>query len=264
LWKRDLGPYTSQHGAGHSPVVYDGRVFFPYDMDGAATLLALDGKTGKNLWQVPRTPYRACYSSPFMLDRNGKPELIVASTAGVSGYNPQTGGENWSFTWTFAGMPLRTVASPIAGLGMIFATSGDGGGARHAIGLKASGKGDVSKTNLVWENKRTLPYVPAMLVWGDHLYFVNDRGLAGCFVARTGEEVWTERLGDSFSASPILINGNIYAPNELGQVYVFPASTTFKLLAKNNLGEGVRASPAVADNKLYIRGKQHLFCIGKP
>lgn len=264
LWKRDLGTYESQHGAGHSPVVYDGRVFFPYDMDGAATLLALDGKTGKNLWQVPRTPFRASYSAPFMLEHDGQPELIVASTAGVSGYNPDNGGENWHWTWSFTGMPLRTVASPIAGQGMIFANSGDGGGARHSIALKADGKGDVTKTNLVWENKKILPYVPGMLLYGDNLYFVNDRGLAGCFVARSGEEVWTERLGGGFTASPVLINGNVYAPSEEGHVFVFAAAPTFKLLAKNNLGEGVMASPAVADNKLYIRGKTSLFCIGKP
>jgi len=103
-----------------------------------------------------------------------------------------------------------------------------------------------------------------MLTYGKHLYYVNDRGIAACHVAATGEPVWNERLGSAFFASPVLIDGKIYAINENGTVYVLEAAPTFKLLAKNVVGEPVKATPAVADNRLLIRGAQHLFCIGKP
>jgi outer membrane protein assembly factor BamB len=92
---------------------------------------------------------------------------------------------------------------------------------------------------------------------------VNDTGLAGCTVAATGKEVWSERLCGNLWGSPILVNGNIYAVDEKGDVYVFAAATEFKLLGKSSLGEAVSATPAVADGKLYIRGHEHLFCIGK-
>jgi outer membrane protein assembly factor BamB len=163
-------------------------------------------------------------------------------------------------------MALRTVASPVYSDGLIFANSGDGSGARHMIAVKAGEKGDVTRTNLVWEWKknRPFPYVPTMLTWGEHLYFVNDRGEAGCVVAKTGAPVWTEDLGRPVTASPILIDGKIYAVSEDGIVYVYPAAPSFKLLAKNTLGEPVFATPAVADGRLLIRGKTHLFCIGKP
>src|SRR5207237_4989529 len=144
-----------------------------------------------------------------------------------------TGRVKWSYAWTFTGMALRTVASPVYGDGLIFANSGDGSGARHLIAVKAGGSGDVSGTNLVWEYKknRPFPYVPTMLTLGEHLYFVNDRGEAGCVVAKTGQPVWTEDLGEPVTASPVLIDGKIYAISDDGVVYVFPAATRFKLLA---------------------------------
>ncbi len=265
IWQRELGNFTADHGFGTSPVVYKDKVFLANDQDGKASLLALEAKTGKTIWQVLRRGFRISYSTPFLLERQGvAPELIVASTAGVTSYHPQTGSENWNCNWIFAGGPLRTVGSPIYSQGLILATSGDGPGNRHIIAVKVGGKGDVTKTHLAWEQKRYFPYVPCMLTLGDYIYYVNDRGVAGCHIAKTGESVWSERLGGTMTASPVLIDGKVYAVSEEGTVYVFAAEPTFKLLAKNTIGEGVIASPAVADNRLFIRGKSHLFCIGKP
>jgi outer membrane protein assembly factor BamB len=268
LWKQPLGGFTSQHGPGTSPIVVGDKVILADDQDGSATLYALDAKTGQIAWQRPRKGFRTCYSTPFVLEQPGQsPELIVVSTAGITSYQPQTGAENWSWTWRFDSAPLRTVASPVFSQGLIFANSGDGAGDRHTVAVRAGGKGDVSATNLVWENKKklALPYVPSFLAWGEHLYWVDDKGYAACYVARTGEQVWRERLGNTdISASPILVNGKIYAVNEAGTVYVLEAAPAFKLLAKNAVGEQVKATPAVADGRLLIRGESHLFCIGKP
>jgi outer membrane protein assembly factor BamB len=198
-----------------------------------------------------------------MTDADGKPELIVASTAGITGYDPDGGSEKWHWTWHFDGMALRTVGSPVSSHGLIFAGSGDGSGARHMVAVKAGGKGDVTKTNLVWQRKRDFPYVPSMLTFGDYLFCVNDQGIASCYVAKNGDRVWSERLGGNVSASPVLIDGKIYAVREDGDVFVFAAAPTFKQLARNTVEERVLASPAVADNRLFIRGKQHLFCIGQ-
>jgi outer membrane protein assembly factor BamB len=265
LWQRDLGGFTSQHGAGLSPVVYGGKVFLNNDQDGSAVLLALDARTGKTAWQAPRTAFRTCYSTPFVREKADGAELVVASTAGITGYDPATGAENWNYTWGFNGMALRTVASPVAAGGLVFANGGDGSGARHTIAVRLGGKGDVTGTHLAWEKtQKSLPYVPSLLASGDHVYLVNDFGTAACLVARTGAEVWSKRLGGGVSASPILVDGKIYAAAEDGSVYVFKAATTFALLARNTVGEPVVATPAVADGRLFIRGREHLFCIGKP
>jgi outer membrane protein assembly factor BamB len=265
IWKRNLGRFTSQHGAGTSPIVYEGRVFLANDQDGKAALVALDAKTGKTIWQVERRPFRACYSTPFVLQRpGGGSEIVACSTTAISGYNPETGAQNWTWSWTFTTKrPLRTTSSAIFSPGMIFASSGDGSGDRHMVALNLQTNGGDTKASLAWQNKRDFPYVPTMLVRGDHVYSVNDVGVAGCHVAKTGAEVWTERLGGSMSASPILVDGKVYAVSEQGDVYVFEAAPTFKLLAKNPTGEPVKATPAVADSRLFIRGQNHLFCIGK-
>lgn len=269
-WQQGLGAFKSQHGAGTSPVVHAGKVFVANDQDGTSTLFALDAKTGEIAWKAARKPFRACYSTPFILEQPEKaPQLIVASTAGVTSYDPPTGKVNWNWNWTtFANMALRTVGSPVYSQGLIFTQSGDGGGARHLVAVRAEGQGDVTATNLAWEWKKTrpFPYVPTMLPLGDHLYFVNDRGDAGCVVARTGELLWEKPLGTKWiTASPVLIDGKVYAIGEEGTVFVFKATPQqFELLAKNDMGEEVRATPAVANGRLYIRGKDHLFCIGKP
>jgi outer membrane protein assembly factor BamB len=264
VWKRDLGTFTSQHGAGHSPMVHDGKVILANDQDGSAVLLAFDAKTGKPAWEAKRKAFRACYSTPFLMSRGGGPmELIVGSTSGITSYDPSNGKENWDYSWSFDAMALRTVASPVAANGIIFANSGDGSGARHTIAIKAGSKGADTSKNLLWEEKKTFPYVPCMLAHGDLLFWVNDKGLAACHEAATGKEVWSERLNKPVTASPILVNGNIYVVDEEGGVHVFPAAKEFKLLNKSSIGEPVSATPAVADGKLYIRGKEHLFCIGK-
>jgi outer membrane protein assembly factor BamB len=270
VWQFDLGKWAGNHGPGASPAVYDGLVYLLNDQGsefgdpGAKSeVIALDAKTGKLAWTAKRKPFRACYATPFIVEKGNDKELLVSTTGGLAGYDPRTGKEIWHWDWVFDNMALRTVGSPVIGDGLVFAGSGDGSGARHMVAVKLGGKGDVSKTHLAWEEKKSLPYVPSMLFSQGHLYTVNDKGIAGCYVAQTGKDVWTERLGGGFSASPVLIDGKIYAVAEDGTVYVFPAATSFKLLAKNSIGEAVYATPAVADNRMYVRSRTTLFCIGK-
>ena len=265
LWRRSLGEFVSQHGAGVSPIVYDGKIIVANDQDGSSTLIALDAQSGRIVWQSPREPFRACYSTPFVLATMGQsPRVIVASTAGVTSYDPADGKADWNWKWVFSGMPLRTVSSPVFQEGLVFVNSGDGNGDRHTVAVRLGKENERAGQRLVWEKQRGFPYVPSMLVSGEHLFYVNDDGIAGCYVARTGESVWTERLGGKVTASPVLIDGKVYAANESGTVFVFPATTSFRLLAKNQIGEAVIATPAVSDGRLYIRGKEHLFCIGRP
>ena len=130
------------------------------------------------------------------------------------------------------------------------------------IAVKAGGRGDVTETHLAWKLTKATAYVPTPLAWGEYLYWVDDKGIAACHEAKTGKQVWSERLGAGVTASPILVDGKVYAIDERGGIFVFAAAPQFNLLGKGSIGEEVYASPAVADGKLYIRGKNHLFCIG--
>jgi outer membrane protein assembly factor BamB len=262
-WQRDLGGFRSQHGAGFSPIVVDGRVILANDQDGSAVLLAFDARTGAPLWKSPRKAYRACYSTPFVREAADGKELIVVSTAAVSGYDPATGAENWFCTWPSARMPLRTVSSPILADGVVIATAGDGAGDRLCIAVKPGGRGDVTETNRLWEDRKAFPYVPSLLAQGPYVYGVNDAGIASCHRAATGEAVWQERLCSAVTASPLLADGKVYVFADSGDCYVFEAAPKFRLLAHNQLGEPVSASPAAAAGRVYVRGQEHLYCIAR-
>jgi outer membrane protein assembly factor BamB len=272
VWKKDIGTFAGDHGFGGSPVVSDGRIFLNNDQgvkegDGTpSSLLALDAKSGEVLWKMPRKSFRACSSAPVVNDRpDGKKEVLVSSTAGLAGYDPATGKEIWSYTWSFDANNLRTVASPIVSNGLVIANSGEGGGARSCLAVKLGGTGDVTreKDRQAWVVTRNFPYVPTILAKGEHLFYVSDKGQAGCYEARTGKEVWNKRLSDGFWASPVLVGDKIYAVDARGELYVFKAATTYTPVGKFELGEPVTASPAVANDRLYIRGNHHLFCLGK-
>ncbi len=266
LWEKDLGEFKSQHGPGASPIVYRDKVYFALDMDGKAELFAFDAATGKQVWRQPREAFRACYSAPQILEKGASgAELIITSTTAITSYNPDTGSRNWNWTWTWGPgvKALRTIAGSIESGNMLFAFAGDGGGDRQMVALDlATAPG--TAPNQVWDNRKDFPYVPCPLTQDGRLYFVNDRGFAGCFDAKSGAKVWFERLKDAtFTASPILVDGKIYAASEEGDLFVLAAEPTFQLLARNGLGERVRATPAVADGRLFVRGANHVFCYGK-
>lgn len=263
-WTRDLGPFPSgQHGAGHSPIVVDGKVILANDQDGLAEVVAVDAANGDVVWRTLRKPFRSSFSTPMLLERPGvAPEIVVTSTDGVSGYDVN-GAEKWRWVWESNTIQLRTVGSPIFSQGIVFFSGGNGPGDRHAVAVNLNQIGSTHSPNLAWEMRKDFPYVPCMLSRGEHLYFINDLGIAGCYVAKTGEKVWHNRLpGGNVTASPVMVENRIYAFSESGGVSVFAADPTFELLASAKLDEGVMASPAVADGRLLVRGKHHLYCFG--
>jgi outer membrane protein assembly factor BamB len=265
VWQRNLGSFRAQHGAGHSPVVENGKVYLVKDDDNGAAVHSFEAEKGKPLWTKERKVFNACYSTPFLRPNGSGLELVVASTAGVTGYHADTGDISWNWNWDWSDekKELRTVGSPIAVGNMVVATSGDGGGARCAIALKLGGKGELSNSDLAWKSRRLVPYVPTFLAWDEHLYFVNDQGVAGCLDAKKGTALWSRRVCGAVTASPILIDGKIIAIDEDGQAVILAATPKeCKVLGQRSLGEPVMASPAIASGRLYIRGKEHLFCIG--
>jgi outer membrane protein assembly factor BamB len=264
LWNKELGTFASEHGAGLSPVVYGGKVYVNLDQDRKAEIIAFDAKTGEEKWRQKRQPLRACYTCPAILEGQGQTQLIVANTSGITSYHPDTGKENWHWEWVFTGKKggLRNVGGPILHEGVVYALSGDGGGDRHMVAVTSDGN-----KKLLWEAKKGTPYVPSPIAMGNYLFWVTDKeGTAVCVDAKTGKELWAERLGGGgqFFSSPVLAKDKIYAINEKGTVFVFKASgDAFERLGKIDLKETVIATPAIADGKLIIRGEKHLYCVGK-
>ena len=268
LWQQPLGGFVSQHGPGNSPAIYNGIVYVNVDEDadqgGKAMLYAFDAKSGDKKWGVPRKPHRASYSTPFILERTGKPtEIVLGTTTAITGYEPTSGKVLWSHAieWPAGKMPLRVVGSPVYANGVIICYCGDGGGDRYAIAIDPDGKTPTK----VWELKKgPTPYVPCMIVQGELVYWIADNGIPCCAEAKTGKMVWNEErlTTKDVTASPILVGKEMLIISEDGKVYVVKADKTFDLIRQENLGEGVFASPAMADGKLYVRGLKHLYCFG--
>lgn len=263
-WTQAMGDYASQHGAAHSPAVVRGKVFVNFDQDGAAELFAFDAKTGSKAWSVKRPPERACYTTPFLLEQPGQPAvLLVASTNAIDGYDPASGKVVWHFTvnWANPKKKLRMIGAPVYADGLLVCYAGEGGVGRYILAIKPGGSGDISSTAKVWDANKQSPYVPSMLVKGEHLYWVHDDGRAVCAELKTGKVLWEETLfGNGVSSSPILVGDKILAISEKGQVAILKADKTFELPTKIDLGETVFATPAIADGTVYIRGTSHLFC----
>lgn len=258
LWKKDLGGYKSQHGAGMSPIVVGDNVIVNDDQDGSAEVLAFNKITGEPAWKATRPAHRACYSTPFTTAApDGPTQLIVGGTSGFTAYDPKSGKVAWDWPWS--GNKLRTVGSQIEHNGALYIAAGDGGGDRSMTAVNIADK------KVLWSKSSRTPYVPGLLGHGDLIYWVLDKeGTVVCVNAKTGELAWEERLeGGGVTASPILVNGNIYVITEKGVVFVMKAGGSYEAVAKNPVGELVYASPAVADGHLFIRGAKHLFCFGK-
>lgn len=267
LWEKGLGSYTSQHGYGNSPLVVGGLVVVNFDQDGAAELVAHDAKTGEQKWKAERKAHRATYTTPFVIEKEGKTaELIVGSTTSVDSYDPLKGAANWSFTvpWP-TDKKLRAIGQPVLAAGNVVMATGDGDGSRTMLAVKTDGKGDVGKDGQAWRLTKGTPYVPGLLVKGDYLYWVGDDGVAGCADANTGKVQWTARvLDEAVSASPLLVGDTVLAVGEKGTAAAFKADPKeLGDVTKSEVGQPVFASPAAAGGKLFVRGSTHLFCYGK-
>lgn len=271
LWSKSLGSYQSQHGVGHSPAVYGGKVFVNFDQDGKSVMVALDAKTGAEVWSAPRKPGRqACYSTPVILEQPGKPAaVVVVSTYAIDSYDPDTGKVNWHYTIEWSGSVLRAVGGPVLAGGLVIGHFGVGGGKdQYMVAVKTDGTGDVTATGKAWEIKNGVPYVPCLLAKGDYVFWAYDLGgRIYCAEAKSGKPVWNEQVfkqdKKAVYASPVLVGDQLLVISYYGQVAVLKADKEFNEPAMTDLGEKVSASPAVADGRVFIRGEKNLYCFGK-
>ena len=120
-------------------------------------------------------------------------------------------------------------------------------------------KARLDETQIAWREKKNIPNKPSLLAVGDLLFLVDDTGVASCLEAKTGAEVWRDRIPGGYSASPIYAGGNLYFFSEAGHVTVLEPGRTFKKLAENKFEVGFMSSPAVSGNALFLRTRTHLY-----
>jgi outer membrane protein assembly factor BamB len=257
VWCRSLaqeyGPFQNRFAMGSSPVLVGDLLILQCDHWGQSYLIGIDKRTGKNVWKTDRAEHIS-WSSPLVVDVDGRKELIVCATFAVKGYDPLRGSELWSAQ----GLTRECIPTAVAGEGLILAASGPKG---ETLAVRTGGRGDVTGSHVAWRTARNAPFVPSAVLVDGLYYLVEDSGIAACFEAATGKVVWQERLGGAFTASPVAADGKLYFIDEAGNTSVLKLGRKPEILARNRLQEAVYASPAIAHGELFIRTDQNLYCI---
>ena len=243
LWQTRITNFIVHQGFGSSPAIWGDLVIVAADSkgEGGGAVCALDRKTGTIVWKVARAA-KPNYVSPIILKAAGKPQLFLTGIDKVTSLDPLTG----KILWEIDGATTECVTSTVTD-GLRIFTSG-GYPKNHVAAVAADGSGKI-----VWENNDRV-YVPSMLLRENHLYAVMDSGVAVCWDSATGAEKWKERLGGTFSASPVMVNDRVYAANESGELYVFRARPDgMERLGSHKLGDEIFTSPSIADGRIYLR-----------
>jgi outer membrane protein assembly factor BamB len=261
VWQRHLateyGAFDIQWGHGSSPVLHGDRLILLCDQPARSYLLAIDKKTGKDLWKADRGQGRSSYSTPLVVDGAFGSEVIVNSTERIDAYDTKTG----EFLWHAGEASRFAVPTPVFHNGVIYASRGYRSGPYMAI--RPGGRGDVSSKSIVWRIATGAPYCSSLLYFDGVVYMANDVGVLTAVDATSGERIWQERVDGVFSASPVAGGGHIYFVSENGETVVLKAGRAPQVLARNALGERAVASPAISKGQIFIRTDNHVFAIGR-
>jgi len=198
------------------------------------------------------------YTTPILVDVDGRTELIVMGANHLDAYDPATGQPLWFLPKLVGG---RTVTGPTASKGIVYVTRGMRG---TLLAVKLGRPDGPTPADIVWKHSQGTPDTPCPVVWGEVLFTVTDNGIARAFDALTGKLYWTERLKGDYKASPLAAESRIYFLNTDGLCTVVSASPRYELLAENKLPDTTLASPAASGGHLYIRGRETLYCLGEP
>jgi outer membrane protein assembly factor BamB len=262
VWKADIGKLgTVGMGTGTSPVIYQNLVIVQADEEEGqnSSIVALDKKTGKQVWRTPRK-VQVSWATPLLVNTGKRTELIASGTESVISYDPATGKE----LWRAKGVESNAIPSPVATAGHDMVVVSAGFPAKVAYAIRLGASGELKDADIAWKYAKGTAYVPSPILYGDYVYLLTDKGVMTCLDARTGEvkyEGGRVPVPATFTSSPVAFDGKILLTSEDGDTFVIKAGPKHEVLRTNSLGEPVYASPAVAGGKIFIRGEKHLYAI---
>ena len=272
LWQRDDLVCNHFRAAGSSPLLYKNLLMLHFDGSDLQYLVALDKQTGRTVWKTDRTvdfhdldpttgkpstdgDLRKAFSTPRVFEVDGKPMLVSLGSMALYGYEPETGKELWraESIGSFSGS-----STPVFGGGLVFTPIGY---TAPLWAVRPGGQGNVTETHVAWKYPWSSAKRSSPILVGELLYQVDADGVAVCLDAKTGKEVWKQRLGGNFSASPIFSEGRLYFFDERGKTTIIEPGPKYKAVGVNRLDDGFMASPAVSGNALFLRTKKALYRI---
>lgn len=258
LWKNNSLRYQPVHGNGGSPILVDDTLIYCADGADVRSVVALHAGNGKLKWRFDRAGSVGksfSFATPLAIDVDGKRQVICPGSNVVNALDPKTGKELWRVHYE----GYSVVPRPVFGHGLVYVCTGYD--RAQLLAIKPTGKGDVTESHVAWRARRAMPNTPSPLLVDDAIYVVSDQGVASCLEAATGRELWQERLGGNYSASPVQVNGHIIFQSEEGVATVIKPGRQFARIARNDLSERTLASMAIADGAMFIRTESALYRI---
>ena len=265
-WEKDIGEMRKSNafGEGSCPVLYGNTLIIVQDHEGPTPsfIIALDKRNGDVLWKTERDE-RTTWTTPLVVEQDGKPQVIVPATNRTRSYDLATG----KLLWECGGLTRNVIPTPVADDGFVYVTSGFRGNSLQAIRLDVA-KDDITNSDaIVWQHNRNTPYVPSPLLYQDALYFLKSNdGILSAFNIKTGEANYgPERLQGISNVYSSIVGaaGRVYIASRNGTVLVVKHSPTFQVLATNKLDDSFNASPVIVGSELYLRGQAYLYCIAE-
>ena len=249
VWARNLGDPGNHYGHSSSLMLFQNILILQYDTKKSPKLLGLSTKSGETLWSTDRK-VRISWASPIVVVTGNKTEIIIASDPIVASYNPLTGKENWQVDCIFG----EVGPSPAYADGIVFAVN-------EYAKLVAIKIGPTPE--IIWENDEYLSDVPSPVATKELLFMATSYGAVVCYDAKTGEKYWEQEFDNGFYSSPILADGKIYLMDMEGIMHIFKAENEYEQISESPIGEKGMTTPAFADGKIYVRGNDYLYCIGR-
>jgi outer membrane protein assembly factor BamB len=283
-WERRLPMPENPYGAVSSPIVA-GELVVLNHQGKDAYLLGVNRRDGRTVWMTDRSMLQYGWSTPVHWRHDGIDEVVVLGgdfkpDQRLMAYNLKDGGERW---WV-GGLPPCGKSTPVIGGGLLFFAAPDiiletaaekrnpdraaqfyANNSSRIVAVRPGGKGEIGQAHIVWSEKKGVPGVPSPLYYNERLYTFQNGGIVFCRVAKTGELVYSGRLGAPgyYYSSPVAADNKVYIASEEGAVVVIDAGAALKILATNKLDGAIMATPALVDGTIYVRTESHLYAFGK-
>lgn len=246
LWGRNLGLPDNHYAHSSSLYAHREKIFVQYDHRASQTLFALDVMNGETIWETER-PGNISWASPILVRKENRVEIVLANDPYVAAYDTEKGEELWRKDC----LSGEIGPSPAYARGIVFA-------ANEYATLAALREGE-----MVWEDNWFLPDVSSPVAYGDYLYIATSYGDLACYHIADGELLWDHEFDNGFYSSPMVVDGKLYLMDRNGIMRILALGSEFRIIAEPELGERSDCTPAYADGHIYIRGKEHLYCIGE-
>lgn len=249
LWGKNLGLPDNHYGHSSSLMVYRNLLLVQMDDNSGGRLLAVDVESGNLVYDKARD-VQISWASPILVDTGRRMEIVLNAIPLVVSYDPLTGNELWRVDC----MMGEVAPSPAYADGMVFVVN------EYAT-LAAIRVGETAE--IAWEFDDYLAEVASPVATDEFLIVATSYGGVACFHSKTGEELWLHDFDEGFYASPVLAGGLVYLTDMKGLTHIVKLGREFQLVGSCALGEQAVATPAIANRRMYIRGAEHLFCIGQ-